>query len=184
MLWALGESRREVEWPFARVQADGPDGQFLHNMTVHHEVGLYLSELAAEHAADTTVRTLGELMASEHQAEIALMRQWWQSWFASEMPDLSNQEHHAMVGMSPPQLLEELEGTQGVHFEQLFLPVMIHHHEGAIVMCNEVLQQGHDPRNYLLAWSIRHTQLNQMEQMRRLLRERSSDGSAAVPYTW
>jgi hypothetical protein len=49
-------------------------------------------------------------------------------------------------------------------------------------MCNRILQYGSDPRTSLLALSIRHAQLQQMEEMRRLLRERSDDGSAAVSY--
>ena len=84
----------------------------------------------------------------------------------------------------PPELLQRLQEMDGTPFDRLFLPIMLRHHEGAVVMCNRILQHGFDPRTSLLALSIRHAQLQQMEEMRRLLRERSDDGSAAVSYTW
>jgi uncharacterized protein (DUF305 family) len=51
-------------------------------------------------------------------------------------------------------------------------------------MYNHILHQGHDPRTALLALSIVHAQTQHMEQMRRMLRAHSDDGSAVVPYTW
>jgi uncharacterized protein (DUF305 family) len=99
------------------------------------------------------------------------------------MPGINAQEHQQMVGMPPPDLLKRLEEMGGTPFDRLFLSIMLRHHEGAIVMCNRILQRGSDPHTSLLALSIRHAQVQQMEEMRRLLRERSNDGSAAVPYT-
>jgi uncharacterized protein (DUF305 family) len=184
VLWTMGETGNEFKWPVTPVRAEGPDGRFLHHMTAHHVVGLQLAKLAAERSDAAALRDLGELMAAEHEAEIARMQQWWRSWFDSEMPGITDQEHHAMVGMPPPELLESLKALEGERFAQLFLPVMLRHHEGALAMCNLVLKQGHDPRTLLLALSISHTQNNQMELMRQLLRARSDDGSATVPYTW
>jgi len=153
-------------------------------MTAHHAVGLRLAKLAAERSDAAVLRDLGELMAAEHEAEIARMQQWWRSWFDSEIPGITDREHHEMVGMPTPELLESLKALEGERFAQLFLPVMLRHHEGALVMCNLLLKQGHDPRTLLLALSISHAQSNQMERMRQLLRARSDDGSATVPYTW
>jgi uncharacterized protein (DUF305 family) len=183
-LWLLGEAGHEVQWPFAPVQADSPDGQFLAAMTAHHKVGLHLSQLAAVQSHTSDVQDLAALMAAEHKAEMARMQKWWQSWFAGDMPDVQAQGRQQMVGMPPPDLLQKLEDMDGARFERFFLPIMLRHHEGAIVMCNSILQRAYDPRAALLALSIRHTQLQQMEQMRRLLRARSDDGSATVPYTW
>jgi uncharacterized protein (DUF305 family) len=153
-------------------------------MTAHHKVGLHLSQLAAVQSPTSDVQDLGTLMAAEHKAEIARMQKWWQSWFKGDMPSVQAQGYQQMVGMPPPNLLQQLEDMDGAWFERLFLPIMLRHYEGAIVMCNHILQHAHDARTALLALSIRHTQLQQMEQMRRLLRARSDDGSATVPYTW
>jgi uncharacterized protein (DUF305 family) len=84
----------------------------------------------------------------------------------------------------PPDLVTPLQAMHGSPFERAFLSLMLRHHEGTVVMCNSILQRGSDPRISLLALSIRHAQLQQMERLRHLLRERSDDGSAAVPYTW
>jgi uncharacterized protein (DUF305 family) len=184
VLWGLGESGREFKWPFPSVQVEGPEGRFLRHMTAHHVVGLRLSKLAAERSHSAALRDLGELMAAEHTAEIARMRLWWHSWFDGDMPGITDQEYHGMVGMPPPVVLEKLEGIQSERFVRLFLPVMLRHHEGALVMCNHMLHQGHDPRPALLALSISHVQRQQMVWMRQLLRLHSDDGSAAVPYTW
>jgi uncharacterized protein (DUF305 family) len=183
-LWALGESGHEVQWPFSSVQTDSPDGRFLIDMTAHHGVGLQLAQLAVVRSRASEVQDLGLLMAAEHKAEMARMHTWWQSWFQGDMPSITAQEYQQMVGMPPPDLLQRLQEIDGTPFDRLFLPIMLQHHEGAIVMCNWILQHGFDARTSLLALSIRHAQLQQMEEMRRLLRERSDDGSAAVPYTW
>jgi uncharacterized protein (DUF305 family) len=102
VLWAMGETGNEFKWPVTPVRAEGPDGRFLYHMTAHHVVGLQLAKLAAERSDAAALRDLGELMAAEHEAEIARMQQWWRSWFDSEMPGITDQEHHAMVGMPPP----------------------------------------------------------------------------------
>lgn len=183
-LWTLGASGKEMRWPFATIQVTDPDGQWLRHMTAHHVVGLQLAQLAAERSEAAAVRDLAVLMAAEHKAEIARMRLWWRSWFDHEMPGISDQEYLDMVGMPPPELLEHLQTIEGKDFERTFLPVMLRHHEGAIVMCNAMGQQRRDPRIALLAVSISHAQKKQMEQMRQMLRQYSNDGSAAIPYVW
>jgi uncharacterized protein (DUF305 family) len=37
-----------------------------------------------------------------------------------------------LVGMPPPELLENLKGMEGERFARLFLLVMLRHHEGAL----------------------------------------------------
>ena len=178
-----GRTRGEFRLP-GLGHADGPDGRFLRHMTAHHVIGLRMTRRIADASPDDRLQQLGELMAAEHDAQIDIMRRWWRSWFGGEMPEISAEEYRFMAGMPPEDLLDQLDHLTGIDLDRLFLPAMLRHHEGALVMCNRVLEHGRDPRNWLLARTIRHSQSGQMEEMRRMLRARSDDGSAAVPFTW
>lgn len=64
-------------------------------------VGLQLAQLAAVRSRASEVQDLGMLMAAEHQAEIARMHTWWQSWFQGDMPGITAQAYQQMVGATP-----------------------------------------------------------------------------------
>lgn len=112
---------------------------------------------------------LARLMLGEHEAELRVMRDWWQRWYAEEITPLSDEEYQQMHGMPNPTRLDKLDHLRGAAFEQQFLPVMIEHHEGAIEMVNQLWQQGGDPRILLFADGVRHSQRSQIVRMQALL---------------
>lgn len=166
-----------------RLAPGDPDARFLHHMTRHHEVGLFLARMAAERAHDPELAALARLMAAEHAAEIDLMRRWWRSWLEGAVPPLPPSVYEDMVGMPPVATLRALE-VREAPFDAAWLRVMLRHHEGALVMVREELARGGVLQVRLLARAIDHAQRRQMEAMRDLLRRAARDGSAAVPFSW
>jgi uncharacterized protein (DUF305 family) len=59
--------------------------------------------------------------------------------------------------------------ASGMDFERMWLTMMIAHHEGAIKMATEVLEQGKDPRVAELAQAVVAAQQAEIVQMRAML---------------
>jgi len=165
--FVMEQNGLEPAWPFVTEEAQKSDQQFLRLMTAHHEVGLEMSRLAAEHAEEPELRMLGRLMAANHLFEINMMRNWWQNWYDSEMPGITSKEREAMKGMPTIKDLHELTTLRGKLFDQLFIQLMVQHHEGAIMMARETWGSRGDPRIQFFAYSIIHAQVRQIELMER-----------------
>jgi uncharacterized protein (DUF305 family) len=65
--------------------------------------------------------------------------------------------------------LAALENARGPAFDRQFLTMMIAHHQGAVDMANEELQQGLNGQALDLARSILQNQRAEIEQMRGML---------------
>jgi uncharacterized protein (DUF305 family) len=136
----------------------GADVLFMQNMIHHHGQALVMSGLAPDRAGSDEIRLLAERIHRSQTDEIALMQRWLRER-GEEAPqvDLAGQvdhaahdqhqhhappaahpEHELMAGMLTPEQLEELAGARGEAFDRLFLEFMIFHHEGAILMVDEL----------------------------------------------
>ena len=73
------------------------------------------------------------------------MQQWLWASAASAVPDPTAHEamhtDHSMAGMATPEQMAELAASEGTAFDRLFLKLMITHHEGAVKMVEELLEQ-------------------------------------------
>ncbi|TGE02278.1 DUF305 domain-containing protein [Methylobacterium nonmethylotrophicum] len=146
--------------------AAASDQSTLRRMTEHHAQGAELAGLAAEHAEDPRLRALARLMVAGQNGEIAVMMQWWDSWFPADSPLCPPQEREAMPGMASPGEVEGLRRASGRDFDARFVAVMSRHHAGAVQMADEALSQAGDPRVRLLAHAIRHQQRGEIDLMR------------------
>jgi uncharacterized protein (DUF305 family) len=166
----LGSRDREIPWlPLLGPGDQTFDRRFLRMMTAHHDAGVTMARQAVAQAADPELRSLTRLMIVDQSGEIAIMGQWWRSWFTPEMPPLSPDEHAAMPGMPSPGEGAQLGATRPSGFDRLFIAVMSRHHAGAITMADKALATATDPRVRLIADSIQHAQRNQIAIMARLL---------------
>jgi uncharacterized protein (DUF305 family) len=144
------------------------DQSFLRKMTVHHEVGVRMSLLAAEMGESEELRMLGRLMTAEQVSEIERMDRWWRSCFGGEIPQISHSELGAVAGMPPPGAVEELARMSGAPFEARFVDLMVPHHEGAVAMSDDAWERASDPRLRQLADQIQHAQRAQIARMKAL----------------
>ncbi len=162
---ALGESGREIPWPFVGEETQSYDASFMRRMAAHHEVGAQMARLAARRAEAEDLRTLGRMMAAEQEMEIGILQRWWRSWYEGELPSPTHEEHAAMLGMPPPGAMEELSRLSGPAFDQRFKDLMIAHHQGAVAMSNEAWGRAGQPHLRLLANQIRLAQGRQVKVM-------------------
>lgn len=167
----LGGQNRELPW-----MGENPafDQAYMRRMAAHHAQGVELARLAVEKAQDPYLRNLAHLMAADQKGETAIFQQWWRSWFDGDLPPASPEEHAAMPGMLSPEQVDSLRDADGGAFDPLFVRLMTAHHQGAIAMADEALNEASDIRLRLMAHATRHAQRGEIELMR------GSEGLAAV----
>tara|TARA_E500000178_G_scaffold110832_1_gene110601 strand:- start:6400 stop:8913 length:2514 start_codon:yes stop_codon:yes gene_type:complete len=80
--------------------------------------------------------------------------------------------HEGMMGMASPEQMADLAASEATAFDTLFLELMIAHHEGAIDMVDDLLDQpgsAHDPVLYEFVGDIKNDQRVEIERMHALL---------------
>jgi uncharacterized protein (DUF305 family) len=98
--------------------------------------------------------------------EINTMTGWLESWSAPTMADHSG---HGMSGMVDDKGIGKLKSAQGIEAARLFLEEMIGHHEGAVDMAQQEIEEGKDPEAVRLARDIVTAQEAEIAGMRALL---------------
>ncbi len=161
----LGESGREIPWPFVTEETRAYDASFMRRMAAHHEVGVGMARLAAQRAESEDLRTLGKMMVAEQEMEIDILRRWWRSWYDGELAAPTHEEHATMPGMPSSGAIEELSRLSGAEFDRRFKELMIAHHEGAVGMSSEAWGRAGQPHLRLLANQIRLAQGRQIKVM-------------------
>ena len=86
------------------------------------------------------------------------------------MPDASEAELMAGMGMADAAELEALRAATGTEADCLFLSLMIRHHEGAVPMAQALLQLGSEPRALAVAQGVIDTQSAEIDLMTSLQR--------------
>jgi uncharacterized protein (DUF305 family) len=147
------------------VSDAGPDVAFAQMMIPHHEQAVVMSDFALSISENPQIVELAAQIKAEQDPEIALMKGFLERFGA----DSGGHEGHAMAGMLTDDQLAELESARGTEFDELFLTVMIAHHEGAIEMAEDVLAEGSDPEVLELAQQIITAQQAEIAEMNELL---------------
>ncbi|GGJ27395.1 DUF305 domain-containing protein [Streptomyces brasiliensis] len=170
-----GEANRTLSAEDAasqRAEDDSPnsaDVSYAQMMIQHHAQALEMTELAPEHAASGQVRRLAERIAAAQRPEIGSMRGWLKSYGEPEKADGHEHMHTAMPGMASEAQLKKLRAAEGKAFDQLFLTLMITHHEGAITMATDVKAQGNNIRIEEMADDVISQQTSEITRMRTML---------------
>ncbi|WP_132216561.1 DUF305 domain-containing protein [Kribbella steppae] len=149
---------------------DPDDVAFLADMMVHHTQALRMAGYAATSAENAKVKALAERIRVGQQPEIEAMRQMLVAR-GQTPPDLTHVDHtdHSdMPGMASQDELITLEKARGKAFDQLFLSLMIKHHQGAVTMSGTVVDKGTDPQIGELAQEVGVTQTKEIATMRQL----------------
>jgi len=140
------------------------DINFAEMMIPHHEQAILMSELALANSEDEEVRDLAQAILSSQSPEIEQMKSW---------PGVNSSLHsgHMMDGMLSDSEIEALRQAMGNSFDLLFLEGMIKHHEGAIVMAEDVVDS-ENPEVSNLANAIVSAQKSEIALMRTMIAER------------
>ncbi|MEA2838999.1 MAG: hypothetical protein QOF41_329 [Methylobacteriaceae bacterium] len=159
----LGSQSREVAW-LGHNRAY--DQSYMRRMAAHHRQGVEISDIGAAKATDPHLRALARMMTSGQNGEIAILAQWWRSWFPGEVPDATPDEHRTMPGIIGETQIANLRQAQPADFDRLFVSLMSAHHQGAIDMAYDALGNASDPRLKIMAYSIGYEQRGEINLMR------------------
>jgi uncharacterized protein (DUF305 family) len=89
-------------------------------------------------------------------------------WQQAHGGEKKGQGHHheAMPGMATEAQLKKLRAAKGKAFDELFLKLMITHHDGAITMATDVLAQGNNVQIGEMADDVIAQQTTEINKMR------------------
>lgn len=158
--------------------AEGREGDiaFAQQMIPHHQQAVEMSEIALSKDAGAAVTELAREIRREQDPEIVLMRAWLSEWGAQEAPhvggpgqEADDGHDHAMPGMATGEQLVALAEAQGAAFDDLWLELMIAHHEGAVEMAEQVQDSSDDAEVQALAAAIIDGQREEIARMSALL---------------
>ncbi|MGI5373523.1 DUF305 domain-containing protein [Streptomyces sp. CA-251387] len=171
-----GEANRKLSAEEAarqRAEDDSPnsaDVAYARMMIEHHQQALEMTELVPDRAESTKVKALAERIAAAQGPEITAMKGWLKNHRKAEKAGKSDgHEHASMPGMATEAQLGKLRAAQGKAFDQLFLTLMITHHEGAITMATEVKGQGNNIQVEEMADEVVAQQTSEITRMRDML---------------
>ncbi len=149
------------------------DVAFVQAMVPHHQQALEMTAMVDERTASKQVPLLAERIEVSQTDEIAQLENWLTARDEALPGEHSHHGDHAelMPGMLTPDELENLRAAQGRRFDRLFLTYMIRHHEGAVIMVEELFAAdgGQEPQVFQLASHIESDQLVEIARMRQML---------------
>jgi len=161
------------------------DVEFATAMIPHHAQALVMVDLTRGRTLSPDLRQLTEDIQAAQGPEIEQMSGWLTDWdkpVPETMRDHLNAEDMGgtsghdmggdnadMPGMMSDEGLAGLEAAQGQEFEDMWLTMMIEHHEGAIEMAKGEQADGVFKPAIDLAESIESSQQAEIDHMRELL---------------
>ena len=162
------------------------DVHFMQGMILHHHQALLMSRLASDRTNNENVLDLAGRIDVSQDDEITLMQDWLKE--RSEMvPDPADHHSghmgHGMVGMANAEQMTNLANSKSINFDELFLSLMITHHDGAIKMVKELRDQpgsAYDPLLNEFVSDVANDQAVEIERMNELLVGLSSDPRAGL----
>jgi len=156
-----------------RAEDDSPnsaDVSYVRMMIEHHAQALEMTELVPDRAESPGIVKLAGRIAAAQQPEIKAMKGWLKTHGKQEKDDSGGHHHAAMPGMATEAQLKKLRAAEGKAFDQLFLTLMITHHEGAITMASDVKGQGNNIQVEEMADDVIAQQTAEINRMRDMAR--------------
>ncbi|MBS3744160.1 MAG: DUF305 domain-containing protein [Wenzhouxiangellaceae bacterium] len=157
------------------------DVRFMQDMIPHHHQALVMSRLVPERTNRNELIEVAERIETSQADEIAFMQDWLRVR-GEDVPDPAAHQamhmSHEMAGMATPAQMAELEAAEGAEFDRLFLSLMIEHHEGALTMVEDLLDEpgaAYEPVLFEFTTDITSDQSAEIERMTVMLAGYSAD---------
>jgi len=162
------------------------DVQFMQDMIPHHHQATEMAGLVEARTNNPELVDLAGRINGSQADEIAFMQEWLAER-GETVPNPADHAgmhmHHDMAGMATPQQMAQLADAEGTGFDQLFLELMIRHHDGAITMVDDLMEQdgsAYDPILFEFTNDIVNDQAVEIERMNSMLIQLSSDPRAGL----
>ncbi|SEB28564.1 Uncharacterized conserved protein, DUF305 family [Nocardioides exalbidus] len=165
------------------------DVEFVEMMIPHHEQALEMAALVPDRAGDPGLLAMVERMEVSQADEIQQLKDWLTTNASSDSAQGDHGDHgsdhgsdhggdhgdqHAdMPGMLTPQQLDRMRDLDGRAFDRYFLRAMINHHDGAIMMVQDLMdggEGGQETTIFQLANHIGSDQAVEIAAMKRRLK--------------
>ena len=160
------------------AQHSEADVMFAQMMIPHHEQAIEMSDIIlSKDDVPADVTSLAEEIKAAQGPEIAQLTDWLEQWGEPTQPegmdmdmDMGGDNDMAqMEGMLSDEELQQLSDAPGPEAAELFLNQMIAHHEGAVAMAEDQVENGTYPPAVDLAQTIIDTQQQEIDTMQQML---------------
>ena len=162
MLPGMDEMMQQMERDMLELRGlSGKDFEiaYMQMMRSHHMAAVEMAQLVSTRATHPELKTLAQTIIADQQKEIAELEGWLKLWYGIDQPmDMP------MAGMD--QMMAALTALSGAEFEQGWLLMMVHHHQGAVDMSALAERRTVHPELLRLANAIITSQTKEMAQMR------------------
>ena len=151
----------------ASADANDADIMFASMMKEHHAQAIEMSDmLLSKDGVDERVVALAEKIKAAQEPEIQKMDQWLEERGA-DTSSMEGMDHGA--GMMSKDDMQALEDASGSDAGRLFLEQMIQHHQGAVEMAQEEVDNGQNSDAVALAETIIDAQTSEISEMEDIL---------------
>ena len=156
------------------------DVTFAQQIIPHHAQAIEMADMTRGRDISPEVEQLAAQVMEAQTPEIESMTDWLTAWDEEVPPtmrDHANAEgghdmgdvNDDMPGMMTGEEMEALQSARDAEFEDLWLQMMIEHHEGAIEMAKTEQQLGGFGDAVAMAEGIEASQADEIAQMQDLL---------------
>jgi uncharacterized protein (DUF305 family) len=155
------------------------DVEFATEMIQHHAQALSMVDLTMGRDLDPEVLELADDIRAAQAPEIETMTDWLTEWdedipetvrdHANAGHDMGDMDHGDMPGMMSGDDMDALENASDAEFQDMWLKMMVEHHEGAVEMAEAEEADGQYKSAVELAKDIQETQTAGIEKMQGLL---------------
>lgn len=158
----------------SKVRPTEADIKFMQGMIGHHLQAIDMVALIEKNSSNDDLKKLGLRIQVSQDDEINMMRTWL-SARGAEVP--GPHAHHTgpmMPGMLSAEEMSRLAAAKGVEFDRLFLNGMIKHHNGALLMVDQLFATpgaAQDSDIYAFASDVIADQRMEMDRMALMLKE-------------
>jgi uncharacterized protein (DUF305 family) len=156
----------------AATEFNDADVTFAQGMIPHHEQAIEMAEIALDPTvqASDEVRDIATRVKQAQDPEIELLSSWLTAWGQPmQMDTTAGHDMSSMEGMMSADEMTGLAATTGAEFDDLWMNMMIRHHQGAIAMATTVQSDGSNADAIALAGQIISAQQAEIDEMNALL---------------
>ena len=167
------------------------DVEFMQGMIMHHGQAVEMTALIESRTQNKELRLLGARISQSQSDEMNFMKRWLESrkqpiampmkgMEGMDMSDMDMPSHHhsLMPGMLTKKQMDALAKAKDKEFDKLFLSGMIQHHNGALVMVNDLFNTtgaGQDAEIFNFATDIDSGQRAEIKIMQTILDEKPQE---------
>jgi uncharacterized protein (DUF305 family) len=149
------------------------DVKFAQTMIPHHEQAIEMADaVLAKPEVRPEIAQLAQQIKDVQVPQVETLTGFLAAWEQPLIPDHSSEadeDHWDAEGVLTPEEMQALFAADTAKGQQLFLRGMLEHHEGAVEMVQDEINNGQNPDAVQLAQAIKDGQTAEITTMRALL---------------